>query len=387
MGRRKPRLLVLITLAEVGGAQTSVSLLVPGLTSRFDVTLAAHGDGPLREAAARAGVPFVALTHVRRAIHPWHDVLGLVELVRLCRRVRPDIVHAHSSKVGILGRLAAALARVPIRIYTVHGWSFAAYGGVSGRLYLWLERLVRPLTTATVCVAESTRAQGLAGRACDPARTVVIHNAVDASSFAEARRAEALPRFVSVGRLAFPKDFATLVEALARIEGEFRAALVGEGPDLGEVAAALRRARLIDRVELLGSRDDVPELLASADVFVLSSRSEGFPVSVLEAMAAGLAVVASDVGGVAEAVVDGETGLLVPAGDAEALAAALGRLVQDDGLRGRLGASGRARARARFDLPAFRAAHVELYRRELERVRPPVAAAQAVFSASAERGE
>jgi glycosyltransferase involved in cell wall biosynthesis len=97
--------------------------------------------------------------------------------------------------------------------------------------------------------------------------------------------------------------------------------------------------------------------------------------------------VATDVGGVAEAVVDGETGLLVPACDAEALSVALGRLVQDDELRGRLGRAARARARARFDLPGFQASHLELYRRELERVRPPVAAAQAVVSASAERGE
>src|SRR5438034_5154415 len=180
----KPRLLILITLAEAGGAQSSVSVLLPGLTSDFDVTLAAHGSGPLREAARAAGVPFVQLSHLRRNLHAWHDVLALFELVRLCRRLRPDIVHAHSSKAGALGRLAAALARVPIRIFTVHGWSFAAYGGLPGRLYLWVERRLRRLTTAVVCVAAASRDVGVAAGACRAERTFVIHNAVDVTALA-----------------------------------------------------------------------------------------------------------------------------------------------------------------------------------------------------------
>ena len=125
------------------------------------------------------------------------------------------------------------------------------------------------------------------------------------------------------------------------------------------------------RVELLGARADIPELLAHSDVFVLSSRSEGFPVSVLEAMAAGLPVVATDVGGVAEAVEDGETGLLVPATDAEALARALERLLADGELRRRLGAAGRARALSLFDLPRYRAAYEELYRERLSAAAEP----------------
>lgn len=363
----KPRLLILITLAEAGGAQTSVSLLLPGLTPEFDVTVAAHGSGPLREAALAAGVPFVNLEHMRRAISPWQDTLALVELVRLCRRIRPDVVHAHSSKAGALGRLAAALARVPVRVFTVHGWSFAAYGGVPGRLYLWVERSLRRLTTAVVCVAEVSRAVGVDAGACRADRTLVIHNAVDVAAFAAPEQLRGIPQVVSIGRFAFPKDFATLVEALAATRADYRAAFVGEGPLLPEIAATIRQQGLTDRIDLLGNRGDVPGVLASADVFVLSSRSEGFPVSILEAMAAGLPVIATDVGGVAESVVDGETGLLVPPGDPGALAAALERILTDRALRLRLGEAGCERVRRHFDLAGFHRAHVELYLRELER--------------------
>lgn len=388
MEARKPRLLILITLSELGGAQTAVSHLLPGLAERFEVTLAAQGLGPLRDAAEAAEVPFVELRHVRRPIDPYHDVLALAELVRLCRKLRPDIVHAHSSKIGVLGRLAAWLARVPVRVFTVHGWSFAAYGGVAGRLYLWIERLMRPLSTTVVCVAEATREQGVAARACEPARTVVIHNAVDVESFSPGAETTGTPRIVSVGRFAYPKDFATLLDALDLLGGDYRASLAGEGPTLADIANAAQERDLNGRVELLGASGDVAEVLGRSDLFVLSSLSEGFPVSILEAMAAGLAVVATDVGGVAEAVVDGETGLLVPASDPAALAKALQKLLADPELRRRYGAAGRSRALHFFDVPRYRAAHLDLYRRELGRLRLPAPVAPTrLLSASAEPGE
>jgi glycosyltransferase involved in cell wall biosynthesis len=376
---------MLITLSELGGAQTAVALLLPGLVGEFEVTLAAQGSGPLRDAAEAAGARYVELRHVRRPIDPWHDARALVELIRLCRRIRPEIVHAHSSKMGVLGRLAAWVARVPIRVLTVHGWSFAAYNGLTRSLFLWIERLMRPVTTTVVCVAEATRQEGLAARACDPQRTVVVHNAVDVRSFRPTSRPGGTAEVVGVGRFAYPKDFLTLLEALRFVKAPCHVRLAGDGPALTAVKSALTRDGLSQKVELLGARADIPDLLARSDVFVLSSRSEGFPVSVLEAMAAGLPVVATDVGGVAEAVEDGETGLLVPAADAEAVARALERLVVDGALRRRLGAAGRARALSLFDVPRYRAAYGELYRRDL-RVSSS-ATPRRRFSASTEPGE
>jgi glycosyltransferase involved in cell wall biosynthesis len=365
---RRPKVLLLITLAEVGGAQAYVASLLPALTPTFDVVVAAYGEGPLRQAASRAGVRFVPLRHVRRPVRPWRDAAGLVELVRLLRRERPDILHASSSKAGILGRLAAVAARVPVRIFTVHGWAFRAYSGLPSSLYRLADRLVSPLTTTTICVSEDERAAGLAAGTCRAERTVVIRNAVDVAVAPRSRYDRAVPRLIAVGRLKAPKDFVTLVRALATLPaGSFEALLVGEGPDRAAIEAEIQRLGLGEQVRLAGERTDVPALLADSDVFVLSSASEGLPVSVLEAMAAEVPVVASAVGGLAELVVDGETGLLSPPGDAEALGAALARLIADRELRRRLGAAGRARAEALFDLPGFRRAHVDLYRQELAR--------------------
>ena len=355
----RPRLLIAITLAEIGGAQTYLAQLLPALTEEYDVTVAAWGPGPLRAAAEVAGARYVALRHVRRPISP-RDALGLLELIALCRRLRPQIVHANSSKAGILARIAAWVTQVPSRIFTAHGWAFAAYSGKTSKAYLLADRALRPLTTATICVAENERRIGLAARTCDSARTVVIHNAVDVQATPRARPGEGPPLVVSVGRLKYPKDTRTLLEAAARVPGDWHLEVVGDGPERPELEPLTS-----DRLRLVGERDDVPALLATASVFVLSSRSEGLPISVIEAMAAGLPVIASAVGGVGEQVEDGVTGLLVPAGDVDALADALERLLADPELRRSMGEAGRARAEELFDLPKFRQAHLDLYRREL----------------------
>lgn len=375
-----PKLLVAITLAEVGGAQTCVAELLPALVSRYEVVVAAHGNGPLRDATAAAGARFVELRHVRRALG-WRDALGLLELVRVIRRERPQIVHAHSSKAGVLARLAAALCRVPARVFTAHGWAFKAEAGRRATAYLWADRLVAPLTSAVVCVSETERRAGLAARTCHADRTVVIRNGIGAIDGRPGREGERTrPRLVSVGRLKAPKDMATLLDALALLgDVELDALVVGDGPDAAALREQVERLGLEGRVRLCGERDDVPALLAEADCFVLSSRSEGLPVSILEAMAAELPVVASAVGGVPELVEDGETGFLVPPGDPAALADALRRMLTDAELRRRLGAAGRARVEREFTLDAFLAAHLDLYdsllRRRPVRARTPALAA------------
>jgi glycosyltransferase involved in cell wall biosynthesis len=360
---RKPRLFVAITLAETGGAQSYLAHLLPGLVRHFDVTVAAHGRGPLRDVASREGIEFIQLTHVRRALNPFRDALGLVELYRLLRSTRPDALHLNSSKVGILGALAGWAAGVPVRVFTVHGWAFNAHSGWRARAFIWAHRLTRSLTTSVICVSNAERRVGIAAKTCIGERTVVIENAVPMRPVTARDPSRPLV-IASVTRLQPPKDTLTLVRALKIIAPHLHHALiVGDGPDRSTIATAIADAGLADRVELLGDRGDVRDLLAGSDIFVLATLSEGMPLALLEAMAEGLPAVASSVGGVPEIVQDGENGLLVPAGDAAALARALHRLMADADLRVRLGCTARRTIAEHYGLERFRSQHIELLQR------------------------
>lgn len=364
---RRPRLLYLITLAEVGGAQSYLIDLLDAVVADFDVTVAAHGDGPLVEATRRAGARFVPLSHVRRPLSPLRDLLGLYELWRLCRRLSPDIVHANSSKAGVLGRVAAFVACVPVRIFTAHGWAFKAASGAASVLYLWADRLLRPLTSAVVCVSEEERRAGLAARTCSPEATVMISNGVDVAAVPPRRHEERVPvRFVSVGRLAEPKDFTTLLHAMRALRSvPVELTVVGDGPLRAAVAQQVADLDLAETVTLAGEVRDVRRKLGAYDGFVLASWSEGLPISLLEAGAAGLPAVVSDVGGTGEIVEEAATGFLVAPGDPQALAARIAVITRDAQLRATMGAAARARIAARFSVASCREAHLALYRRLL----------------------
>jgi glycosyltransferase involved in cell wall biosynthesis len=195
---------------------------------------------------------------------------------------------------------------------------------------------------------------------------VVVYNAVDVDAIRVREHHDLRPvDVVSVGRLAHPKDFVTLVHACARLEpGLARLTVVGDGPDRGAVESAIAETGL-EGVRMLGERDDVPDLLAASDVFVLSSLSEGLPMSVLEAMAAGLPLVLTRVGGMPELVTEGENGRLVPARDPASLAAAIDGLVRDAELRRSFGTRSRERVEKTFSLSRFHDEHLSLYERLL----------------------
>lgn len=355
---RKPRLLIVITLTETGGAQTYVRNLLPALAPRYEVTVAAHGEGPLIANVEASGARFVPLRWLHRGVHPVRDFAGLLELWRLCRRVRPEVVHLNSSKAGILGATASALARVPVRIFTAHGWAFSsATRTLESRVYRLLHRLIRPLLTWVVCVSESERVAGLEAGACVQARSQVIVNGVPSRPAAPRQRRG----IVTVTRLRAPKDILTLVRAVAAEPDLPLVTVLGDGPDRGVAEAELDRHGIAGRIEFLGDVDDPAPFLDRAQVFVLSTLSEGLPMAVLEAMAAGLPVVASAVGGIPEVVAHGETGMLVFPRDPLSLAAALKELTGDQDRAARLGDAGRRAIVARFGIDGFRAAHLTLY--------------------------
>lgn len=291
----------------------------------------------------------------------------VLNLYRLFRRERPHVVHTHSWGTLIEGLLAARLARVPL---VVHG----EHGTLQLRGYQrWVQR--RAWSATDKVLAVSTRlAERMSAETGFPLPKIqTIRNGVDLTRFGRMSRADArevlgLPPGALVigtmGRLVPVKNHASLIEAtrLLRNQGlEPTVIIAGEGPVRSELEAQAAAAGLIDRVKFLGHRPDPEVVMAALDVYVLPSISEGLPNTVLEAMAAGLPVVVTRVGGADELIEDGVTGMLVPPREPEALARALGMLLRDEGLRRTTGTAARARAESEFALSGMIRRYEALY--------------------------
>jgi glycosyltransferase involved in cell wall biosynthesis len=353
------KIVYVVTRADaVGGASIHVRDLARAMLDRgHQAIVLAGGEGPVTDQLGRAGVPFRALRRLRRALRPVSDLRAFGELTAVLRELRPDLVSAHTAKAGWLGRAACARLGLPA-IYTPHGWAIA--GRMSGsRVFRIAERAAARWARAIVCVCEYERELALRHRIAPAERLEVVRNGVRDVGPAMRARPEAEPaRMVSVARFERPKDHATLLKAVARLKSrQWTLELAGNGPLEPESRRLAGELGIGERVRFLGYVADAAEALSRAQIFVLSSRSEGFPRSVLEAMRAGLPVVASDVGGIRE------TGAarLVEAGDAAALAAELEALIGDPAVRKRLGAAARHSYESSFRLERMLGETLALY--------------------------
>jgi glycosyltransferase involved in cell wall biosynthesis len=333
--------------------------LMRAARARGHEVIGASAEGPLLAVVRDEGFRVIGLP-LQRRVSPMAHWRAFRALVRLFRTERPDMVHAHMPISGFLARMAAWWAGVPRIAYTCHGFWFNFPGSrpraAVGFAMEWLAaRVTDPFLTVSEAEAADARRLHIHRAA------VAVGNGRDPARFRPAPAVRALIRdalgvpeaavvVLAVSRLVWHKGYPELAQAMQDVPATLW--VVGErlasdrGPDMG---ALLRAAGLGERLLVFGYREDVPDLMAAADIFVLPSRFEGLPMSVIEAMLTGLPVIAADVRGPAEQVVPEETGLLVPPGDAPALAAALDRLVRDPALRARMGEAGRARALERYD--------------------------------------
>ncbi len=282
----------------------------------------------------------------------------VVRLARLFRALRADVVHTHDDRPNIHGAPAACLAGARRVIHTRH-----SRGMHLSRRQHWLVRLVSLCNDRFVCISHDSARQAVA-HGISPRRVVVLPNGIDLERFAHTGPDPAGPA-VLVARLAPEKDIGTLLEATSRLAGtcpDFRLEIAGDGPCRGELEAQAARLGLGQRVRFLGVVHDVPALLARARLFVLSSLTEGISLTLLEAMARGLPVVATAVGGNPEVIEAGSTGLLVPARDPAALADAVARLWTQPESCPRMGEAGRRRVERLFDVRRMVADYEALYR-------------------------
>lgn len=358
MGR--VRVLHVITRLVVGGAQENTLLAVRHLDrARYEVTLASgptFGPEGSLEPEVPPDVPFVRVPELVRLPHPTKDPVALGKLYRLMRQGRFHIVHTHTTKAGILGRIAARLARVPVVVHTPHGHAFHGYLSPAGSAALRrVEAALARWTDAIVCLTEAERDDHLRGRVGRLEQFQVIHSGVDLRRFRdprvdpEAKRQDlGLPAGVRVigcvARLVPVKGVQVLLEAVPQIRQHVPDAvvvLVGDGELRPPLERRARELGVDGAVRFLGLRRDIHEIVPLFEVAVQPSLNEGMGKAAVEALAAGKPVVASAVSGLREVVRDGRNGLLVPPGDPRALAEAVVALLRRPDWARRLGEAAR----------------------------------------------
>jgi glycosyltransferase involved in cell wall biosynthesis len=346
----KPLVIQVITRLIVGGAQLSVLELCRGLRDEFEVRVICgpdHGsEGSLREVVSEVA-PVTVIPTLRRDVSPGHDIAALLTLQRLLRTSEPAIVHTHSSKAGILGRLAAG--RDPKVVHTIHGWGHTPDNpGWMSRMFVGLEQFAAERSDALVAVSSDVRDEGVRHRIGSAAKYRVIPELVEfepvsrdfASARSEARRKLGLDPDEEiigwVGRFVPQKDPETLLGVIERVlaaRPKARMVLVGDGPLRVEVESEVARQGNARRTVFTGVREDARRLYAAFDVVVHVSRWEGQPLVVQEAIAERIPVVATDAEGVQDLVIEGVIGYVVAPGDIHALSEAAEKILGGSSLR------------------------------------------------------
>jgi glycosyltransferase involved in cell wall biosynthesis len=366
-----------VTRAEpVGGVPIHIRDLAVSLQAQGHApSVLTGGGGPFVDVLRAAGIPVVNLPHLTVPIRPIWDLLALREIYSAIKNLRPDLIAVHSSKAGILGRLAGRSLNIPA-LLTAHGWNFTpGIPPIPAMMYRQIERAAGPLASRIITVSEFDRQLALEARLASDDRIVTVHNGIpDIPPHRRAQPDRTPVRLMMVARFERQKDHPTLLRALARLQNQpWELDLVGDGPLKGQMESLAASLGIHSRVRFLGQRMDVDQLLAGAQISVLATNWEGFPLSILEAMRAGLPVLATSVAGIGEAVSDGETGYLVSRGDVDLLRERLERLLTDPQLRLRLGHGGRSRYERHFTLDHFVARTLAVYQDAVsERTMPDV---------------
>lgn len=367
------RIVHIITRLDRGGSAQNTLLTCLGLDKKKYKILLIHGlslesqmtekeKQCVAEDVQRAkvdGVNVIPLPSLVRRLNPFRDFWAFLSIWGILAKEKPNIVHTHSSKAGMLGRWAARLAGVPMIVHTPHGHVFYGhFGKLTSRFFLLLEKITSSITDITIALTETERNDYISFSVCPPEKIVTIHSGVDTEQYDTARldikdkkRSLGLdperPVVGTVGWLLPIKGPMYLLKAMVRIwksRPEVELVFVGKGELEEELQAEALRCGVSEKVNFLGWRDDVSEIMQILDIFVLPSLNEGMGRVLVEAMAAGKPVVASRAGGIVDLVKDGKNGLLFAPGNVDALYNSLKSLLIDEKMRYEMGKKARAMA-------------------------------------------
>jgi len=361
MANSKIKVLQIITKLVMGGAQEHLIYLCDLLNKeRYRVKVLSGAqtgpEGELIKEIEKQGIDLFILPELVGEINPLKDLLALIQLTRHIKKERFDIVHTNSSKAGILGRLAAKLAGVPIVIHTVHGWGHHdEMGKLRKGFYIFLEKCAGKLTDKIITVSDLDTKKGLNNGIADSGKYITIRSGINLSVFNPAtidveheKRKWGIPLTNNVvgsimrfSKQKNPLDFVKMAAEIVEKNPKVSFLLVGDGSLKPQIESSILQLNLSEKVILTGVRDDVPQLLAVMDVFVLPSLWEGLPRVILQAMAMGLPIVATEVGGTPEAIKEDQNGFLVTPKDFHAIARRVIQLLEDQNLAKKMGERGR----------------------------------------------
>jgi glycosyltransferase involved in cell wall biosynthesis len=363
---KKIKVAVVITRMDLGGAQEVALETVRRLNqSRYDAVLISGAGGRLGPAARRdLGPAYIEVASLKHPISPFYDAVAVMKLAWFFARNAVDVVHTHSSKAGMLGRAAAWLAGVPAVVHTVHGWSFHDFMGPLRRgVFICMEKVMAGATDCLVVVADSLAKRGQAEGIAEAGRYRTIRAASDLAAWRRKHSKSALLKLLGIKgkpplvvgcvanakRQKCPEDF---VKVAAQVLKSVPGALfvyVGDGPRRRAAQELAQQLGIGSKVRFTGWHNRPEELAAGFDVFLLASLWEGLPCVFAQAMALGLPVVATQVGGAAEIVREGSTGYLCQPHDTSALADRVTALLRRPALRARLGRAARKNLNAEYE--------------------------------------
>ncbi len=328
-----------IARLNIGGPAIHVSILTAGLNdetfrSMLVTGITSESEGDMAYMAREMDVEPILIPSMGREISPLGDLRALIALLRLIAKERPHVVHTHTAKAGFIGRLAAFLSDVPVIVHTFHGHVFRGYfGALKTQVFIWMERLAARLSDAVLTISPRLREELISFGIAAPERIHVIPLGLELQDLAglddrrgvlrgELGYSTDVPLIGIIGRLVPIKNhelFLTAAQRIAQCMPGARFIIAGDGECRAILEGLVAQMELTDAVHFLGWRRDLPIIYADLDVLVITSRNEGTPVSIIEAMATGVPVVATAVGGIPDILCEGELGMLVPLDDLDAL--------------------------------------------------------------------
>jgi glycosyltransferase involved in cell wall biosynthesis len=374
----KKKILYLITRGGNGGAQRYIYDLAKNLNNEFDITVAFgefFNNGELSKKLAQAGVEYLNIPHLKRNISPINDIFAIYEIIKLIIKIKPDIVHLNSSKISILGSIATKFCYV-LRvkcyvIYTVHGLVLnVPMPKLQKLFYKYAEKLTARWKDKIICVSEADRQMAIKEKIAPADKFITIHNGIVPINFLT--KPDALKQLSqinqkiilnqniligSIGNFYITKGFKYLIKAIHILVTRYvlcvTCVIIGEGDERNKLEELIKELKLENNFLLLGKIENAAKILNAFDIYVCSSVKEGLPYSIIEAMQAGLPIVATDVGGNTELIKNEVDGIIVPAKNPEKLAEEIYNLFNNPNIKENFGKSAREKALANFTLEAM----------------------------------